>query len=255
MKSIIIQAESDLGVHIDGARLGPIQLAKDIQGFYKGESLSFHADDSIIKSRNLSDRAKNKYEINEFNEKLYKSILEKIKAGYFPLIIGGDKSVTIPSCLADAKDGEEMIQPTKTVLIGVRNMNAKEKDNIKYSGINIFTTDDIKNQGAATIIQKAFEIASYKTKSVHICYDLDIIDPGVAPGISVPEFNGIDENTAMELGDEILNHFDKVSAYDLVELNPLRDVNRKTEQIALNLLFKVIKKIEELPDKKIEETD
>ena len=301
MKSIIIQAESDIGVHIDGARLGPIQLAKDIQGFYKGESLSFHADDSIIKSRNLSDRAKNKYEINEFNEKLYKSILEKIKAGYFPLIIGGDKSVTIPSCLADAKDGEEigliiigahadyntfdttetgninglctacitgfkceelmsfhrgeMIQPTKTVLIGVRNMNAKEKDNIKYSGINIFTTDDIKNQGAATIIQKAFEIASYKTKSVHICYDLDIIDPGVAPGISVPEFNGIDENTAMELGDEILNHFDKVSAYDLVELNPLRDVNRKTEQIALNLLFKVIKKIEELPDKKIEETD
>ena len=58
----------------------------------------------------------------------------------------------------------------------------------------------------------------------------------------------------MKLNDEVLKYFDKVNGYDLVELNPLRDSNRKTEQIALNLLFKVIKKVEELKDKNIEET-
>ena len=56
----------------------------------------------------------------------------------------------------------------------------------------------------------------------------------------------------MEICDNIIENFDKISSFDLVELNPLRDVNRKTEQIGLNILAKVIKKVEELPDKKIE---
>ena len=50
-----------------------------------------------------------------------------------------------------------------------------------------------------------------------------------------------------------LEHFDKVTSYDIVELNPLRDVSRKTEQIALNILAKTINKINELEDKEIEE--
>lgn len=299
MKSIIIGAETDLGVHIDGASLGPVSLIKDLGSFYQGEILEFKQDESIIKSRNLSDRAKNKYEVNEINEKIYKATLEKMKEGYFPITIGGDKSVMIPSSLANAMTNEEvglivigahadyntfdttetgninglttscvtnfeceelrtfhrgeMIQASKTVLVGVRSMNQKEQNNLKYSGISVFTTDDLKQQGAKEIIEKAFEIASYKTKNIHICYDLNILDPNAAPGISVPEFNGINEDLAMDLNDEILNHFDKVSAYDLVELNPLRDQNRKTEQIALNILFKTLKEVEKLPDKKIEE--
>ncbi len=300
MKSVIIRAETDLGVHIDGARLGPLQLAKDFASFYQGEVLTFKADENIIKSRNLSDRSKNKYEINTYNEKLYKNILDKMNQGYFPITLGGDKSVSISSCLADAKANEEIglimigahadyntfdttetgningivtscitgfkgeelisfhrgeiIQATKTVLIGVRSMNQKERDNLKYSGITVFTGEDLKNEGAENIVGKAFEIANYKTKGVHVVYDLNIIDPDIAPGISIPEFNGIDYNTAMKLNDEVLKYFDKVNGYDLVELNPLRDSNRKTEQIALNLLFKVIKKVEELKDKNIEET-
>ena len=58
----------------------------------------------------------------------------------------------------------------------------------------------------------------------------------------------------MNINDSILEHFDNVTGYDLVELNPLRDINRKTEQIALNILFKTIKRIEELKDKEIEES-
>ena len=91
-----------------------------------------------------------------------------------------------------------------------------------------------------------------KQKSVHVSYDLDVIDPDDAPGVSIPEFDGISTKEAMEICDNIIENFDKISSFDLVELNPLRDVNRKTEQIGLNILAKVIKKVEELPDKKIE---
>ena len=102
MKTILIGAGSDLGVHIDGAHLGPTQLLNDLKDFYKGEKISLIQDETIIKSRNLSDRRKNEYEIDKFNTDLYNNILEKMKQEYFPILIGGDHSVAVASALADA---------------------------------------------------------------------------------------------------------------------------------------------------------
>lgn len=299
MKSIVIGAGSDLGVHIDGSKLGPGQLINDIRSFYKGEILEFTQDSSIIKSRNISDRSKNRYEVNELNEKVYNEIVNKMKQGYFPITLGGDHSVAIASSLADAKINDdvgiiwidahadyntfettitgnihglplaaitgykcedlrlfhrgEIIQPAKTVIVGARCIDPEEKENLKYSGVTVFTTEDIKKEGASEIMKKAFEIAGYKTRGIHISYDLDIIDPEFAPGVSVPEFDGINVDEAMEICDYIIENFDKVSSYDLVELNPLRDISRKTEQIALNILAKTINRVNELPEKEIEE--
>ena len=290
MKTIVIGAGSDLGVHIDGSNLGPVQLINDLKGFYKGESLSLNQDESIIKSRNLSDRRKNEYEIDKFNTKLYNMILEKIKEEYFPILIGGDHSVSVASALASAKtknnigiiwidaqtnyntfettvtgniqglslsaitgyknhelryfyDGN-IIQPSKTVVIGARGIDEAEKENIKYSGITVFTTNDIKEKGIEIIMEEAFKIAGEKTEGIHISYDLDIIDPEIAPGVSIPEFDGIKEEDAMKINELIIKHMDEVISYDLVEFNPLRDQDRKTEQIAINLLAQIIKAAE-----------
>lgn len=299
MKSVIIGAGSDLGVHIDGAHLGPTQLINDIKGFYKGEILEFIQDESIIKSRSMSDRSKNRYEVNMLNEKIYKAILDKMHRGYFPITLGGDHTVAIASALANAKQNEEIgiiwfdshpdyntfettitgnihglplatingykcdelrtfhkgevIQQSKTVIVGARSIDDAEREILKYSNVTVFTTEDIKKEGAKAITEKAFAIAGYKTKGIHISYDLDLIDPDVAPGVSVPEFDGINEAEAMEICDTILEHFNEVTAFDLVEFNPLRDQNRKTEQIAVNILAKTIKKIEELPEKEVED--
>lgn len=290
MKTFIVGAGSDLGVHIDGAHLGPIQLMNDLKGFYQGESFSLIQNENIIKSRNLSDRRKNEYEIDKFNTELYKVILEKESAGYFPIMIGGDHSVAVASALASAKVHENIgiiwfdahtdyntfettvsgnihglplaaingyknhelryfhdgnvIQAAKTVVVGARSIDDWEKDNIKYSGITVFTTDDIKEKGLENIVEEAFKIASDKTKGIHISYDLDLIDPETAPGVSIPEFDGITEEEAMKINELIMKHLDNVVSYDLVEFNPLRDQNRKTEQIALNLLAQIIRAVE-----------
>ena len=290
MRTMIFGAGTDLGVNIDGASLGPVQLMNDLKAFYKGESMMFEQDKDIIKSRNLSDRRKNEYEIEKFNTNLYKNMVDKIKEEYFPIMIGGDHSATIASALASAKvnidvgiiwidahtdyntfettvtgnihglplaaingyknselryyhDGK-VIQPSRTVIIGARSIDEAEKDNVKYSGVTVFTTQDIKEKGIEAIMDEAFKIAWYKTKGIHISYDLDIIDPDVAPGVSVPEFDGINEEEAMQINEYIINHMKSVLSYDLVEFNPLRDVDRKTEQIALNLLAQVIRAAE-----------
>lgn len=290
MKTFIVGAGSDLGVHIDGAHLGPIQLMNDLKGFYKGESFSLIQDENIIKSRNLSDLRKNDYEIDKFNTKLYQNILEKVKDGYFPITIGGDHSVAVASALASAKvhenigiiwfdahtdyntldttvtgnihglplatitgykNGElryfhngNIIQPSKAVVVGARSIDDWEKDNIKYSGITVFTTDDIKEKGIEAVVEEAFKIAGDRTKGIHISYDLDLIDPEIAPGVSIPEFDGISEEEAMKINELIMKHLDQVVSYDLVEFNPLRDENRKTEQIAVNLLAQIIRAVE-----------
>lgn len=290
MRTMIFGAGTDLGVNIDGASLGPVQLMNDLKAFYKGESMMFEQDKDIIKSRNLSDRRKNEYEIEKFNTNLYKNMVDKIKEEYFPIMIGGDHSATIASALASAKvnidvgiiwidahtdyntfettvtgnihglplaaingyknselryyHNGKVIQPSRTVIIGARSIDDAEKDNVKYSGVTVFTTQDIKEKGIEAIMDEAFKIAGYKTKGIHISYDLDIIDPDVAPGVSVPEFDGINEEEAMKINEYIINHMQSVLSYDLVEFNPLRDVDRKTEQIALNLLAQVIRAAE-----------
>lgn len=290
MRTMIFGAASDLGVHIDGANLGPVQLMNDLNAFYKGESIILEKDNSIIKSRNLSDRHKNEYEIEKYNSNLYKVMVDKIKEEYFPILVGGDHSVAIASALAAAKVNTDVgiiwidahtdyntfettltgnihglplaaingyknselryyhqgkiIQPSKTVIIGARSIDEKEKDNVKYSGVTVFTTEDIKEKGIEAIMDEAFKIAGYKTKGIHISYDLDIIDPDIAPGVSIPEFDGISEEEAMAINEYIVKHIKDVLSYDLVEFNPLRDVDRKTEQIALNLLAQIIKAAE-----------
>lgn len=287
---MIFGAGTDLGVHIDGAHLGPVQLMNDLKAFYKGESVLLETDPNIIKSRNLSDRRKNEYEIEKFNSELYKKIVDKIKEEYFPITIGGDHSMAIASALASAKvnvdvgmiwidahpdyhtfettvsgnihglplaaingyknqelryyhDGK-IIQPSKTVIIGARSIDDGEKDNIRYSGVTMFTTQDVKEKGIEAIMDEAFKIAGYKTKGIHISYDLDVIDPDIAPGVSVPEYDGLSEEEAMQINEYLVKHIKDIVSYDLVEFNPLRDVDRKTEQIALNLLAQIIRAVE-----------
>lgn len=286
MKSIIIGAGSDLGVHIDGSSLGPVQLINDIKSFYNGETTTIMQEEDILKSRNLSDRRKNEYEVDEINTKIYNTILEKEKDNYFPIVIGGDSSITIPIALASSKVRENIgmilfspytnyntfdttvsgningmslaaingyknselryyhdgnvIQPTKTVVVGARSIDDWEKDNVKYSGLNVFTSEDIKQKGLETAINEAFSIANERTKGVHISFDLGLLDPSIAPGVSIPEFDGMSEEEVMNINKLIIAHMKDITSYDLVEFNPLRDENRKTEQIALNILAQII---------------
>jgi len=290
MRPIIFGAGTDLGVHIDGAQLGPVQLMNDLKSFYTGESMLFERDKDIIKSRNLSDRRKNEYEIEKFNTELYKNMVEKIKEEYFPIMIGGDHSAAIPSALASAKvnvdigiiwidahtdyntfettitgnihglplaaitgykcnelryyHNGKIIQPSRTVVVGARSIDDKEKDNLRYAGVTVFSTEDIKEKGIEAVMDEAFKIAGYKTKGIHVSYDLDVIDPDVAPGVSIPEFDGITEEEAMAINDYLINHMNDIVSFDLVEFNPLRDEDRKTEQIALNILAQIIRAVE-----------
>ena len=127
-----------------------------------------------------------------------------------------------------------------TVIIGARDLDDLERKNLKDAGVTIFTTKDIKNKGVNEIVNEAINIASSGVKKVHISYDIDVIDPLVAPGVSIPAIDGINEEEAYSIMDSILKHKDLINSFDIVEYNPSRDVNNRTNEIVLKLVNKVI---------------
>ncbi len=286
MNIIMYSIGSDLGVHIDGARLGATQLIQDISSLYKGEVISINQDSNLIKSRNLSDRKKNEFELDTLNTEIFNKYIENTKEDTFPITIGGDSSLSIATTLANNKiksnigviyisaysnynttnttntgningltmatingyknhefryySEKDVVMTAKTVLFGPRIIYDNEKDNVKYSAVNIFDNNILKEKGILESFKEAFQIASHKTNGVHIIFDLSIIDSEVSQGVSTPAANGISIEDAMSINKYISENINNVIGYDLVEFNPLRDIDRKTEQIAVNLLAGII---------------
>lgn len=78
------------------------------------------------------------------------------------------------------------------------------------------------------------------TNGVHISFDLDLIDPKVAPGVSIPAKGGINLKQTYDLVDEIIKYSNLITSADLVEFNPILDQNHQTETIAKTILNKWI---------------
>ena len=127
------------------------------------------------------------------------------------------------------------------VLLGARDIDEPDElNNLKDAGVTIITTEDIKKYGINKMAEKAFSIASNGTKGIHISYDLDCIDCDIAPGVSIPVKNGINLDDAYGFVNCMIENKEKIKSIDLVEFNPLRDKEKITEKIAINILNKLI---------------
>ena len=85
-------------------------------------------------------------------------------------------------------------------------------------------------------MEKAFNIASNGVQNVHISYDIDVIDPNSAPGVSIKAINGISEEEAYNIMKYIRDKKNIIKSLDIVEYNPVNDINNTTLNIACNLL-------------------
>lgn len=135
---------------------------------------------------------------------------------------------------------DNYFNPKNAVLVGARDIEHPEYTNLENAGVTIFTTDDIKKQGTKNIMEKAINIATNNTDGLHISYDLDVIDPNIAPGVSIKAKDGLNIKEAEEILDELLKNKDKIKSFDLVELNPSEDTDNQTLIIAEQLLSKLI---------------
>lgn len=287
MKITLIKAKTDLGVHVDGANLSPSAIYDHFINDIRINEVIDIEKNNIEKNKDINNLEKNLDEINNFNEKLYNSVKLVREKDYFPIILGGDHSLSIGSALGSIKNKQGIIwidshgdyntlettktgnihglplaainelnknklsafhngnyyKPENTVIVGGRDIDKWEKPNIEKMGVTLFTTQDIKEQGIETIIKKAIDIASKNTEGIHISFDIDVIDPTFAPGVSVPAKDGISDIDSYKIIDEVLKYQNNINSIDLVEFNPTKDKNNKTETIATTILEKIITSI------------
>jgi arginase len=139
-----------------------------------------------------------------------------------------------PSDLSTIGGFSPKVLPAHTVLIGVRNLDEREKVAVRASHVHVFTMKDIDRQGIASIVEQAVELAGNGTAGIHVSFDLDACDPGIAPGVGTPVKGGLDYREA-HMVMEMVADSGLLTSLDLVEINPTLDVRNMTAQLGAEL--------------------
>ena len=199
---------------------------------------------------------------------LYRLIFDIVTAKKIPITIGGDHSITtiILQAVNEALDGDKVsliyfdahpdfvsstrnyygsvitdssnyIDFKKSVLIGTRAAEQEELLNASTRGLEIVTPLDILEVGINYVVKKI--ISKCKSNKVYLSIDLDCMDPGVAPGVSVPAPGGLFPLDLIYMIKKITENL-QVVGMDIVELSPDYDINQNTANHAARILMETI---------------
>ena len=205
---------------------------------------------------------------NITRDDLYRLIFDIVTAKKIPITIGGDHSITtiILQAVNEALDGNKVsliyfdahpdfvsstrnyygsvitdssnyIDFKKSVLIGTRAAEQEELLNASKRGLEIVTPLDILEVGINHVVKKI--ISKCKSNKVYLSIDLDCMDPGVAPGVSVPAPGGLFPLDLIYMIKKITENL-QVVGMDIVELSPDYDINQNTANHAARILMETI---------------
>ncbi len=123
----------------------------------------------------------------------------------------------------------------RTVQIGLRDVDAAEKEILRASGVKAFSMTDVDRLGMPTVMNEAIAIAASGAMPVHVSFDMDGIDPSVAPGTGTPVRGGLSYREA-HLAMEMLAESGRLGSIEMVEINPILDTRNQTAALAVELI-------------------
>lgn len=286
MEIDIINMPLNLGCNKLGVELGGRKIRE--YGFDKIFRIHKTTDKGDIYCKPLTTKAsfdekmKNLPDILSADKSLADVVYASLNEGHFPLIIGGDHSLTWGSLAGVSKYygsnigciyldahgdfnskessptgnvhgmhlyylmgyGEEnyvnfytpgqKIKSQNIFFLGTRSLDNGEQSLSQKGNFNIYSTQTIRNIGVENICDQLLSGIANLTK-IHFSLDIDCLDPSVAPGTGVPEADGLILNEVEYLVGKILST-GKVISMDLVEFNPLLDIDNQTFEVCKNIL-------------------
>jgi agmatinase len=258
-----------------GARYGPkafreasmiyayAVLGKPLDDIFDAEECkSLLGQISIIDSNDIFVIPENR----DLSERIITEEIRKVLSNSsFPLVVGGDHSISYPVIRAYEKPltilqfdahsdymSEEYLQTCphgttmrrasklenvkKIIHCGIRGLlNSKQglEDTISDGNV-VITTSQLKEKGFDALYHVLDQNETY-----YITFDTDILDPVIAPGTGTPEPGGIDFVLAQQLIKQIVRNY-QVIGCDFVELNPLYDQTSNTAQHLVRLSIDLI---------------
>jgi arginase len=127
------------------------------------------------------------------------------------------------------------VHPANVALVAIRSLDAGEKKRLKETGVQVHTMSDIDRHGVHRVMQKALARVTDGTDYVHVSFDLDAVDPTVAPGVGTPVKGGLDYREA-HLIMEVLADAGVMTSLEMVEVNPILDQGNASASFAVELV-------------------
>jgi arginase len=134
-----------------------------------------------------------------------------------------------------------MVDGARAALVGIRDVDAAERANVRASGIGAFTMRDLDERGMRAVMEEAIKRATSGTAGIHVSFDMDAMDPDFAPGVGTPVPGGISYREA-HLAMEMLADTGKVISAEFVETNPVLDHRNGTAALGVELLSSLLGK-------------
>jgi arginase len=125
------------------------------------------------------------------------------------------------------------VDPSRVALIGVRQLDQGEKELLRELGATVFPMSELDRIGVEHAVRESLERIS-GPGFVHVSFDLDVLDPEVAPGVGTPVRGGLSYREA-HLALELVAESGRVGSFDLVEVNPILDRENETAKLAVEL--------------------
>ena len=286
MQIDIIGVPIDLGADRRGVDMGPSAIRyAHLQP--KLESLGYSVNDEGNVEVPIAEKCsitnpKLKYIdcIIPMSRRVSGAVSTSMQAGNFPLVLGGDHSLSIGSVRGAARGrkigviwvdahgdfnnaettpsghihgmslailaglGDKslvqlwdepvpVIDPKKIAVIGARDLDEGEKANLQNAGAMVMSMEQIDRYGMVNAVEKAIERVSRDVDGIYLSLDLDALDPEHAPGVGTPVPAGLNQREA-HLACEMIAETGKLIGMDLVEVNPILDLQNRTASLAVD---------------------
>lgn len=126
------------------------------------------------------------------------------------------------------------LQPDQIRQIGIRSVDKGEKRLVHEAGLDIYDMRYIDEIGMRRVMEKVLaDLAD--DEHLHVSFDVDYIDPSIAPGVGTTVPGGVTYREA-QLGMEMIADTGRLGSLDIVELNPALDVRNQTAELAVEMV-------------------
>ena len=146
-----------------------------------------------------------------------------------------------PRELTDIFGYSPKMDARNTVLIGLRDVDEREREMVRELGVVAYTMRDIDELGLRKIMEQAIAAATNGTAGFHLSLDMDAVDPDEAPGVGTPVRGGMSYREA-HLSMEMISDSDNMLSMEIVEVNPVLDTANRTALLGIELVMSAMGK-------------
>lgn len=133
------------------------------------------------------------------------------------------------------------IVPAHIAVVGARDLDEGERELLERAGVAVFSMEAIDRLGMPETMRRALAVATAGTDGIYLSVDMDGVDPLYAPGVGTPVPGGLTFREA-HLAVELAADTGQLVALDVVEVNPILDIQNTTGRLAVQLALSALGK-------------